>query len=114
MAWFGSWVAWRAAASDAPQCWKDLRAAALVSDIYLHPPTESTPADRSMPCHALPDPAQASNLGRRSVGAAASKAAADAALKGSECLGADTLLQLLKNYARSADIKTSITVGVVS
>lgn len=48
------------------------------------------------------------------MGAAASKAAADAALKGSECLGADTLLQLLKNYARSADIKTSITVGVVS
>ncbi len=48
------------------------------------------------------------------MGAAASKGAADAALKGSECLGADTLLQLLKNYARSADIKTSITVGVVS
>ncbi|KIY93032.1 Guanine nucleotide-binding protein-like 3 [Monoraphidium neglectum] len=32
---------------------------------------------------------------------------------GSGCLGADTLLQLLKNYARSRGIKTSITVGVV-
>lgn len=30
-----------------------------------------------------------------------------------ECLGADTLLQLLKNYARNKDIKTAITVGVV-
>lgn len=31
----------------------------------------------------------------------------------SECLGADTLVQLLKNYCRSKDIKTAITVGVV-
>lgn len=31
----------------------------------------------------------------------------------SSCLGADTLLQLLKNYTRNAGIKTSITVGVV-
>lgn len=30
-----------------------------------------------------------------------------------ECLGADTLLQLLKNYARNKDLKTAITVGVV-
>lgn len=30
-----------------------------------------------------------------------------------ECLGADTLVQLLKNYARNKDIKTAITVGVV-
>ncbi|KAL9650769.1 hypothetical protein ABK040_001821 [Willaertia magna] len=29
------------------------------------------------------------------------------------CLGAETLLQLLKNYARSEDIKKSITVGIV-
>jgi nuclear GTP-binding protein len=34
-------------------------------------------------------------------------------LAGSACLGADTLLQLLKNYTRNAGIKTSITVGVV-
>ena len=34
-------------------------------------------------------------------------------MRGSECLGADALLQLLKNYARSADIKRAITVGVV-
>jgi hypothetical protein len=54
------------------------------------------------------DCVQAANLGRRQL-----SAGADAALKGSECLGADTLLQLLKNYARNVDIKTAITVGVV-
>ncbi len=32
-------------------------------------------------------------------------------LQGSDCLGADTLLQLLKNYARNNKIKTTITVG---
>ncbi|EFJ45692.1 hypothetical protein VOLCADRAFT_42065, partial [Volvox carteri f. nagariensis] len=31
----------------------------------------------------------------------------------SACLGAETLLQLLKNYTRNAGIKTAITVGVV-
>jgi nuclear GTP-binding protein len=55
----------------------------------------------------LPTP-QAANLGRRQLAASA-----DASVRGSECLGADALLQLLKNYARSADIKTAITVGVV-
>ena len=54
---------------------------------------------------------QAANLGRRAAGAG--KPAAAASTRGAECLGADTLLQLLKNYARSADIKTAITVGVV-
>lgn len=29
------------------------------------------------------------------------------------CLGADNLLQALKNYARNKSIKTSITVGIV-
>lgn len=53
---------------------------------------------------------QASNLGRTTR---QSKQTADGSLKGAECLGAETLLQLLKNYARSANIKTSITVGVV-
>lgn len=33
--------------------------------------------------------------------------------KSSVCLGADNLIQLLKNYARSEQVKTSITVGVV-
>lgn len=32
-------------------------------------------------------------------------------LQGSDCLGADTLLQLLKNYTRNAGIKTAITIG---
>ena len=36
---------------------------------------------------------------------------ADKGLSVAECLGAETLLQLLKNYARSADRKTAITVG---
>ena len=72
---------------------------------------------------------QAANLTQRSApvgkGAAAKRAAAAAkaegreagrgsgrsALNGSACLGAETLLQLLKNYARNLDIKTAITVG---
>ncbi|KAL4420634.1 hypothetical protein ABPG75_010290 [Micractinium tetrahymenae] len=63
-----------------------------------------------LPCVAFKSSTQkqAANLGRRQL-----SAAADAGLMGSECLGADALLQLLKNYARSADIKTAITVGVV-
>jgi len=51
---------------------------------------------------------QAARLGQRRLPAAASAARA---LGGSECLGAETLLQLLKNYARSAGRKTAITVG---
>lgn len=31
----------------------------------------------------------------------------------SECLGATTLLSLLKNYSRSRDVKLSITVGII-
>lgn len=34
-------------------------------------------------------------------------------LNSSECLGADNLMKLLKNYCRNNKIKTSITVGVV-
>lgn len=34
-------------------------------------------------------------------------------LTGSGAAGADTLLQLLKNYSRSHDIKTAVTVGVI-
>jgi len=39
--------------------------------------------------------------------------ASDDLLKSAECLGADTLLQLLKNYARNLNIKTSVTVGII-
>eukprot|EP00698_Gefionella_okellyi_P013129 TRINITY_DN357_c0_g1_i1.p1 TRINITY_DN357_c0_g1~~TRINITY_DN357_c0_g1_i1.p1 ORF type:complete len:516 (+),score=137.18 TRINITY_DN357_c0_g1_i1:27-1574(+) len=35
------------------------------------------------------------------------------ALKSEQCLGANTLLQLLKNYCRNADRKTGITVGII-
>jgi len=31
----------------------------------------------------------------------------------SQCLGADTLLQLLKNYCRNLNLKTAITVGII-
>ncbi|KAI3829823.1 hypothetical protein L1987_03951 [Smallanthus sonchifolius] len=53
---------------------------------------------------------QKSNLGWKS-----SKAAKKTSnlLQTSDCLGAETLLKLLKNYSRSREIKKSITVGVV-
>lgn len=34
-------------------------------------------------------------------------------LQSSNCLGADSLIKLLSNYCRNADIKTAITVGIV-
>ncbi|KAM7521799.1 hypothetical protein LguiA_011701 [Lonicera macranthoides] len=59
---------------------------------------------------------QKSNLGWKSA-KRASKAARAAkpsnVLQTSDCLGAETLLKLLKNYSRSHEIKKSITVGVV-
>jgi nuclear GTP-binding protein len=54
---------------------------------------------------------QAQNLGRR--GAKAMENAASFS-QGSECLGADILIQLLKNYARGqGGLKQSINVGIV-
>ncbi|XP_031502375.1 guanine nucleotide-binding protein-like NSN1 isoform X2 [Nymphaea colorata] len=53
---------------------------------------------------------QRSNLGWKS----ASKAARSSnLLQTSDCLGAETLIKLLKNYSRSHELKKSITVGVV-
>ncbi|KAL1914942.1 uncharacterized protein VTP21DRAFT_7858 [Calcarisporiella thermophila] len=49
------------------------------------------------------------NLGQRS----GSALAPTAALNSSESLGADALIQLLKNYSRSANMKSSISVGVL-
>ncbi|RKP37495.1 P-loop containing nucleoside triphosphate hydrolase protein, partial [Dimargaris cristalligena] len=43
----------------------------------------------------------------------ANTANSDQQVQKSECLGADTLIQLLKNYSRNLNIKTSITVGVI-
>ncbi|KAJ9548007.1 hypothetical protein OSB04_020550 [Centaurea solstitialis] len=53
---------------------------------------------------------QRSNLGWKS-----SKSAKKTSnlLQTSDCLGAETLIKLLKNYSRSHEIKKSITVGVV-
>jgi len=42
------------------------------------------------------------------------KGLASLAMQGSDALGADTLLQLLKNYTRNSSIKTAITVGGLS
>ncbi|TKY53580.1 Guanine nucleotide-binding protein NSN1 [Spatholobus suberectus] len=52
---------------------------------------------------------QRSNLGWRSSKTAKSSDT----LQLSDCLGADTLLKLLKNYSRSHEIKKSITVGLI-
>ncbi|KAK1326556.1 hypothetical protein QJS10_CPA01g01343 [Acorus calamus] len=53
---------------------------------------------------------QRSNLGWK----AAKKAAKPSnILQTSDCLGAETLLKLLKNYSRSHELKKSITVGIV-
>ncbi|KAJ3286546.1 Guanine nucleotide-binding protein-like 3 [Borealophlyctis nickersoniae] len=53
---------------------------------------------------------QRSNLGQSNISAGI---ASEGLLSSSECLGADNLIKLLKNYCRNANIKTSITVGVV-
>ncbi|KAJ3165740.1 Guanine nucleotide-binding protein-like 3 [Geranomyces variabilis] len=53
---------------------------------------------------------QRNNLGQSSV---SFDIASDRLLGSSECLGADNLMKLLKNYCRNANIKTSITVGVI-
>ncbi len=62
---------------------------------------------------------QASNLGQsrtprggRGRGRASrQKGGPSLAMQGSDSLGAEALLQLLKNYTRNVDLKTSITVG---
>ena len=51
---------------------------------------------------------QASHLSHKRLPAGATP---EGALKTSECLGAEALLQLLKNYSRNANVKTAITVG---
>lgn len=57
---------------------------------------------------------QRSNLGWKSAPKTAKKAAKPSnLLQTSDCLGAETLIKLLKNYSRSHEIKKSITVGVV-
>ncbi|EEF41261.1 guanine nucleotide-binding protein-like NSN1 [Ricinus communis] len=53
---------------------------------------------------------QRSNLGWKSSSKAAK---ASNILQTSDCLGAETLIKLLKNYSRSHDIKKSITVGII-
>ncbi|XP_047183068.1 guanine nucleotide-binding protein-like NSN1 [Vigna umbellata] len=54
---------------------------------------------------------QRSNLGW--ISSKKVKAKSSDVLQLSDCLGADTLLKLLKNYSRSHEIKKSITVGLI-
>ncbi|KAL9360790.1 hypothetical protein Peur_048913 [Populus x canadensis] len=53
---------------------------------------------------------QRSNLGWKS---SSKPAKTSNLLQTSDCLGAETLIKLLKNYSRSHEIKKSITVGVI-
>ncbi|CAO3625268.1 unnamed protein product [Cunninghamella blakesleeana] len=53
---------------------------------------------------------QRSHLGQSSV---STDLATESLLSSSECLGADSLIKLLKNYCRNINIKTSITVGII-
>ncbi|ONK70770.1 uncharacterized protein A4U43_C04F1350 [Asparagus officinalis] len=53
---------------------------------------------------------QRSNLGWKS---SSKTAKPSKILQTSDCLGADTLIKLLKNYSRSCELKVSITVGIV-
>ncbi|KAJ3186875.1 Guanine nucleotide-binding protein-like 3 [Gaertneriomyces sp. JEL0708] len=53
--------------------------------------------------------AQRTNLGQKTI----TDKASEGLLSSSECLGADTLVSLLKNYSRNNHMKTSITVGVI-
>lgn len=54
---------------------------------------------------------QAANLGQRRSKGGKAVVAAEAS---GAALGAEQLLQLLKNYARNKDIKTAITVGMLT
>ena len=56
---------------------------------------------------------QRSNLNAPGGGAINKATQAGEVLTGAGAAGADTLLQLIKNYARSHDIKRAVTVGVI-
>ncbi|KAI8997368.1 P-loop containing nucleoside triphosphate hydrolase protein [Pilobolus umbonatus] len=53
---------------------------------------------------------QRNNLGQSNV---STDLASENMLNSAECLGADNLVRLLKNYCRNINLKTSITVGIV-
>eukprot|EP00474_Spongospora_subterranea_P003842 CRZ04300.1 hypothetical protein [Spongospora subterranea] len=53
---------------------------------------------------------QRSNL---TLGKGKAESASDASIDGSGCVGADQLLQLLKNYSRNRNIKTALSVGLI-
>jgi nuclear GTP-binding protein len=53
---------------------------------------------------------QRTHLGQSKISTAL---ATDELLSSSECIGAQDVMALLKNYCRNQNVKTSITVGVV-
>ncbi|ORX52298.1 P-loop containing nucleoside triphosphate hydrolase protein [Hesseltinella vesiculosa] len=53
---------------------------------------------------------QRHNLSQNNV---STSLASDNLLGSSECLGADSLISLLKNYSRSSNLKTALTVGII-
>jgi nuclear GTP-binding protein len=56
---------------------------------------------------------QKTNLGRASKDSLSATRDGDNTQGDQSCMGADSLLQLLKNYSRNKNLKTAITVGVV-
>ncbi|GFQ05628.1 guanine nucleotide-binding protein-like nsn1, partial [Phtheirospermum japonicum] len=56
---------------------------------------------------------QKSNLGWKSAPKGGKAGKSNNLLQTSDCLGAETLIKLLKNYSRSHEIKKSITVGII-
>jgi nuclear GTP-binding protein len=56
---------------------------------------------------------QKQNLGRASKDSLSATRDGDNTQGDQSCMGADSLLQLLKNYSRNKNLKTAITVGVV-
>ena len=70
---------------------------------------------RDFPTVAFKASTQTQRTHLSAPGGAAVNAAteAGAVLTGAGAAGADTLLQLIKNYSRSHDLKTAVTVGVV-
>lgn len=59
-----------------------------------------------------PSTLAAAQAASAAAASSSSASSSSAALASNKCVGGEALLQLLKNYARSLDVKTSITVGV--
>ncbi len=103
-----------ALAADPPK-----RVVLVLNKIDLVPPAAVTAwlayLRRDFPTVAFKASTQQQRAHLSAPGGAAVNAATEAGtvLTGAGAAGADTLLQLIKNYSRSHDLKTAVTVGVV-